>query len=247
MAASPCAPEQRAGGMRRLRGYEPIARLEIDAAALAIVAVLRTLRSTVHLQTHGAEELERHWRQRTPVLMAFWHARSLMLPFFYRGAGACIMNSSHRDGEIITRALARFGIASTRGSSTRGGVAGLLGLVRAQRRGLDLALIPDGPRGPSGVAKAGVAELALLSGAPIFPLAVGCSRPMRLPSWDRMMLPRPFSRVVLAVGEPLSADSQSAGSHAERREHLRAELERRLRQTTLLADRCSGAAVAEET
>ncbi|HYB97952.1 MAG TPA: lysophospholipid acyltransferase family protein [Candidatus Limnocylindrales bacterium] len=252
MATSPFVPERRSGLLRRLRNNERFARLEITAAAAAIVVVLRAVRLTVRLESRNAEALERCWREGQPVLMTFWHGRSLMLPFFYRGRGACIMNSAHRDGEIVTRALERFGISSTRGSSTRGGVAGLRGLLRAQRRGLDLALIPDGPRGPAGVAKAGAVELAMLTNAPIFPLAVGCSSPMRLPTWDRMMLPRPFSRAVLYVGDPLRADRQPAGgesgeSGAQRRERLRAELERRLRAACVAADRAAGAPAIEET
>jgi lysophospholipid acyltransferase (LPLAT)-like uncharacterized protein len=240
---------------RGLRRFEPIARLEIAAAAFAIRAVLGLLGATVRWTREGTAELERAWASGQPVLMAFWHGRSIMLPFVYRGRGACIMNSRHRDGEIVSRVLAGFGIQSTRGSSTRGAVPGVLGLVRASRRGLDIALIPDGPRGPAGVAKPGAAALALATGAPLFPMAVSCSRGWRLGTWDRLMLPRPFARMVLVVGEPLVASAAPPPEHAasgresraEQRERLRAELERRLRRVTAQADRLAGRAPAEET
>jgi len=230
--------------IRELRKHEWFARLEIAAAAFAIRALLLLLGSSVRWTRHGAEELERCWAEGRPVLMAFWHGRSIMLPFVYRGRGACIMNSTHRDGEIVTRVLERFGISSTRGSSTRGAVPGLLGLLRAHRRGADLALIPDGPKGPAGVAKGGAAELAVATGSPLFPMAVSCSKGWRLGTWDRMLLPRPFARMVLVVGEPLRA---AAGAHhGDERERLRAELERRLREATREADRLAGRAAVEE-
>jgi lysophospholipid acyltransferase (LPLAT)-like uncharacterized protein len=240
--------DEAAGGDRRnaaaprrqrgLRRYPWIARLEISAAAFAIWAVLAALGATVRWTRRGSEELEACWSRGEPVLMAFWHGRAIMLPFVYRGRGACIMNSSHRDGEIVSRVLARFGIASTRGSSTRGAVAGVLGLVRANRRGLDIALIPDGPRGPAGEAKAGAAELALATGATLFPMTVSCSKGWRLPTWDRMLVPRPFARMVLVVGEPLRGGE--AGPRSEARQKLRAELESRLRGITAEADRLAG-------
>jgi len=230
---------------RGLRRFAPIARFEVAAAAFAIRSVLRLLGATVRWSRQGADELERSWSAGTPVLMAFWHGRSIMLPFVYRGRGACIMNSTHRDGEIVSRVLEHFGIQATRGSSTRGAVPGFLGLVRASRRGLDIALIPDGPRGPAGVAKGGAAELALATNAPLFPMAVSCSRAWRLPTWDRMMLPYPFSRVVLVVGEPLRAEGTRM--RPGERETLRAELERRLRGVTAEADRLAGRALVEES
>ena len=232
---------------RGLRRFAPLARLEIAAAALAIRIVLVLLGATVRWTRKGTAELERSWEAGRPVLMAFWHGRSIMLPFVYRGRGACIMNSTHRDGEIVSRVLEHFDISSTRGSSSRGAVPGFLGLVRARRRGLDLALIPDGPRGPAGVAKGGAAELALATGAPLFPMAVSCSRAWRLPTWDRMLVPYPFSRVVLVVGEPLRAAAAAGTARGGEREVLRAELERRLRQVTADADRLAGRAAIEET
>ena len=126
--------------LRRLRRIGFLARLEVAVAAFAIWAVLALLAATVRWTRHGSEELERSWKAGEGVLMAVWHGRSIMLPFVYRGRRACIMNSAHRDGEIVSRVLARLGIEATRGSSTRGAVVGLLGLVRASRRGLDVAL-----------------------------------------------------------------------------------------------------------
>lgn len=236
--------------LRTLRRVPLLARLEISIAAGLVWAVLALLGATVRWRRHGSEELEQHWKDGRGVLMAFWHGRSIMLPFVYGGRGASIMNSTHRDGEIVSRVLARFGIESTRGSSTRGGVSGVLGLVRASRRGRDVALIPDGPRGPAGEAKAGAVELALLTGAPLFPVAVSCSGGWRLATWDRLMIPYPFAQMVMVVGEPLRATPQTgtvATTRTEQREALRAELERRLKLATREADRLAGRPDPEET
>lgn len=233
--------------MRGLRRVAWLARAEIAAASFAIWAVLALLGATVRWTRRGSEELERCWAGGEPVLMAFWHGRSIMLPFVYRGRGACIMNSTHRDGEIVSRVLARFGIAATRGSSTRGAVPGFRALVRESRRGSDIALIPDGPRGPAGVAKGGAAELAMATGCALFPMAVSCSRGWRLATWDRMMIPYPFARMVLVVGEPLRAPDSAVVARGESREAIRVELEKRLRLATMEADRLAGRAVVEET
>lgn len=233
---------------RGLRRFRWLAELEVEAAALALWAALRLLGFTLRYELHGNPELSRRWRSGSPVLMAFWHGRAVAMPLFYGGRGAFIMNSAHRDGRIVTGALARFGIGSTSGSSTRGGVGGLLGLVRAHRRGRDVALIPDGPRGPAGVAKAGAVELMLATRTPLFPLATSCTRGWRLPTWDRLLVPRPFSTVVLEIGEPLEpASFADAGSHEERRERCRGELERRLKDVTEAADRRSGRRPIEAT
>ena len=225
--------------LSRLRRNRRFAEVEIAVLAWLAWATLRLIRLTVRFETVGADALEGNWREGRPMVFAFWHGRSIMLPFLVRGRpDAYIMNSTHRDGEIITRALERFGIHSTRGSSSRGAVGGTLALLRALRRGNSVALIPDGPRGPAGIAKAGAVELAGSSGASLYPLAFSASRAVRLRGWDRMMLPLPGARVVCVVGKPLVAE---AGRHGrDERERLRAELERRLAELSRHADRLAG-------
>lgn len=223
----------------RLRRNRAFAEAEIAVLAWLAWATLRVIRFTVRFETVGAEALERNWREGRPMVFAFWHGRSIMLPFLVQGRpDAYIMNSTHRDGEIITRALERFGIHSTRGSSSRGAVGGTLALLRALRRGNSIALIPDGPRGPAGVAKAGAVELASTGAAPLYPLAFSASRAVRLRGWDRMMLPLPGARVVCVVGTPIVPEQRPQGRNE--REAMRAELERRLGKLSRQADRLAG-------
>lgn len=203
-----------------------------------IAFALRLLYATIRIEYVGTERLFGHWARDERTIVAFWHNRVLVMPKAYAGRGLCIMNSHSRDGEIATRVLARFGIDSVRGSATRGGAAGFLQLVKAFRRGADLAVVPDGPRGPRYIAKAGVIHLARLTGVPLFPVSYAATRVRQLGSWDRLLIPLPFSRVVVVVGEPLEVQRDAAGDDVER---LRAEFESRLNRAMEEAERCVGA------
>jgi hypothetical protein len=191
------------------------------------------LSRTVRVRFLNGDDLFARWRRGDQMIVAFWHDRVVMLPAVYRGRKLCIMNSQHRDGEIATRALARWGIRSVRGSATRGGVAGFMQLVTAYREGYDLAIVPDGPRGPRHVVKPGIVHLARATGAPIFPVTYAASRTRRLGSWDRLIIPLPFSRVVYVAAEPLEVprDADDAALEAKRR-----ELEDRLNHVTDVAE-----------
>ena len=167
-------------------------------------------------------------RVRHPVIFTFWHSRIIPLSYFHRGAGNVALVSQHGDGEYTTQILERMGYGSTaRGSATRGGAQGLRGLIRAAREGRNLGLTPDGPRGPARVLKEGVLVTAQLSGAAILPLAAGGPSVWSVGSWDRMIIPKPFSRVTLKYGAlqfvPRDATAADLTEHGAR---LTAELNR---------------------
>src|SRR5262249_59163304 len=107
-----------------------------------------------------------------------------------------------RDAEIAARAMARFGVAAVRGSPTRGWLGGLRGLLEARARGEDIAIVPDGPRGPRHQAKDGVVQLARSTGLPVFAFGVAPRPPPRPGSWDRMPIPWPFARVARRGRQP---------------------------------------------
>ena len=130
----------------------------------------------MRIETRGQEHVDRLYREGKRVIIAFWHARQLMMPLTYRGTLAHILISQHQDGEIIARIVERFGFRAVRGSSTRGGVGALRELIRLGRSGVDLVVTPDGPNGPAHVVKMGVIQLAWASNLPIVPLAFGCSK-----------------------------------------------------------------------
>ena len=157
--------------------------------------------------------------------MTFWHSRIVLMRFGYRGQKTCVMNSIHRDGEIVTRIMKHFGVPSVRGSSTRGWVGGLKGLVEAYQLGYDLIVVPDGPRGPRNRAKSGVLQLARVTGAPVYPTTYSAEWHTTIGSWDRLMIPFPFSRVVYVVGSPIFVPEDAT---PELMEQKRQELEERL-------------------
>ena len=160
-------------------------------------AVIRALGRSMRIETRGHEHIDQLYREGKRVIIAFWHARQLMMPLTYRGTLAHILISQHQDGEIIARIVERFGFRAVRGSSTRGGVEALRELIRLGRSGVDLVVTPDGPKGPAQVAKIGVIQLARVSKLPIIPLAFSCSKKnffrVGIASWSRALDPAAYS------------------------------------------------------
>ena len=207
--------------------------LKIRAWTGLALGALWGLSKTMRSEYVGTQELFAHWAQGGQVILAFWHNRMVLMPFPYRGQKACIMNSVHRDGEIISRVIKRFKIISVRGSSTRGWVAGLKGMVEAYQAGYDLIIVPDGPRGPRYQAKPGVLQLARATGAAVYPVTYGAAWKTTIGSWDRLLIPFPFSKIVYIAGQPVRVPADAS---AELMETKRRELECNLRQITTQAD-----------
>lgn len=174
-------------------------------ALLATVATLfvRLLRRTVRLRFHDDATIRQWERERRHFLLAFWHRHLLLMRYAYRGDRMSVLVSRSRDGELIARVMAKLGIETARGSSSRGGAAGLRSLVRTARSGSDIAVTPDGPRGPLRVVQPGVVLAAAATGLPLVPVAIAASWRRELRSWDRMPIPLPGSRVEIVYGEPL--------------------------------------------
>ena len=155
-------------------------------------------------------------------LYAFWHARLLPLCFTHRDRNIVVLVSRHRDGELIARIVERLGFTPARGSSTRGGDEAVREMLRFAEEGRRLAISPDGPRGPACVVKPGLAYLASRTGLPVIPVAAAMARGWRLRSWDRFMIPAPFSRMVVGHG---AAQSVPAGLTEEQLEAWRLRLQ----------------------
>jgi Uncharacterized protein conserved in bacteria len=111
-------------------------------------SIIRLLGKTMRVTVRGEETVENLYREGKHIILAFWHGRQLMIPLAYHGREVHILISQHRDGELISRIMSRFGYHSVRGSSTRGGTAALRQLIKVGRSGVDLAITPDGPKGP---------------------------------------------------------------------------------------------------
>jgi len=158
---------------------------------------LRTLRVSV-LEPEGLR------RAGGPLVLAFFHGTQFPLLAWPRPRRTSVLVSLSKDGEMQSRALGLLGFQVLRGSSSRAGAMGLRGLLRTQRKGDDVAMAVDGPRGPRGQAKGGAITLARASGAALVPMGAFARRALVFgKTWDQFSLPLPFSRIFVVVGDAL--------------------------------------------
>lgn len=204
----PAARDRQAGEAAHRRRWTWRTQLWVVVAGWLIAAVLRLLYLTLRVRLIDPDDALGLRRGEGPILIAFWHDSIVLMPLLARRLRwprpLRVLLSWHRDAEIAARAIAHLGIASARGSSTRGWVGGLRGLLEAHGRGEDLIVVPDGPRGPRHQAKDGVIQVARATGRRVVVLGAAGWPVRRLGSWDRLQLPLPFARVVVVAGGPLT-------------------------------------------
>lgn len=144
--------------------------------------------------------------EREPVIWAFWHERLMIAAWSHRFFGIRALISRHGDGEMIARLAERMGCPTFRGSSTRGGARVMREMVKALRPGgevADIAITPDGPKGPRRRCQIGTVFLASQSGLAIVPGTVAYEHYWTAPSWDQFVLPKPGTRAMIWFGEPI--------------------------------------------
>jgi lysophospholipid acyltransferase (LPLAT)-like uncharacterized protein len=180
--------------------------------ALAIAALGRTWRIE---HSDGYAGQDARIRGGDSCIYAFWHGRMFPLVFTHRHRGIAVLVSRHRDGEWIARVIEALGFRTARGSSTRGGEAGVLEMMALAENGHCLAITPDGPRGPARSVKPGLVYLAGRTGWPIVPVASAAKRAWVFRSWDRFRVPWPFARVHVAYGPPIQVPAGLDDSGAE--------------------------------
>ncbi|HTO89041.1 MAG TPA: lysophospholipid acyltransferase family protein [Thermoanaerobaculia bacterium] len=175
----------------------------IRSAILARLAGIwiALLRRTIRVERLHYERYTELKARGAPILFSLWHGRMFLPIVAHRHQGIVTMASQSEDGQIITLWLKRIGYSVVRGSTTRGGGEALRQMVRQVRSGRAAALTVDGPKGPSRVPQAGVVQLARLTGGSIIPITFSSCRPRFFRSWDRYLLPKLFSRNILAYGE----------------------------------------------
>lgn len=172
------------------------------------------------------------------LILAFWHSRILMISYIYRGRGASIMVSASRDGEIMAQILRRQGHHTIRGSTSRHGVQALARLIKALREDIRPAVVvPDGPIGPRFRVQPGVITLARKTGYPIVPISYSAKRLKVFASWDRFILPYPFTECSVIYGTPVEVPAEAG---AEARELCRKRLEEEMNRITQNVDRYYG-------
>ncbi len=186
---------------------------------------------TTRLRWRGREHPQALRRAGRRFIYAFWHQRQVFFTWTHRGEPISVLVSRSRDGELIARTMALSGIRASRGSSSRGGAAGLRDMMAVMAEGFDVGFTPDGPKGPARQVKEGVIFLAQKLGAPIVPITNGVSRKLEFPrSWDRFQVPLPFSRAVVVCAPPIEVGpGDDPAAKAE-------ELRRALEEITAQAD-----------
>jgi lysophospholipid acyltransferase (LPLAT)-like uncharacterized protein len=201
--------------------------------ASVIYLLIRTVSSTCRfdwefwVQGHSQQPvIFCTWHNRLPfsLLMYEQHIKHYKLPHRL----AAIVSAS-KDGGVVARILEHFGVQPVRGSSSRRGAQALLELTTWIERGYDVAITPDGPRGPCYVVQNGPIALAQVTGLAIIPAAYNLKWKIRMKSWDRFQIPLPFARITARFGEPLRIPRDISD---EEKESLRLELQKRIVKLT---------------
>jgi len=211
----------------------------LDAIALAAGPALgsiliRLIYLTMRERTFlGFESYRKLLDSGAQVILAFWHGRLLMVTQVYPRSGLTALISLSKDGELIARTMGRLGVRSVRGSTSRGSLGGVKGLLKAARKGSDLVITPDGPRGPGMRAQTGIIQIASRTGLPIIPLSFNVDRKRVFSSWDSFLLPKLFARGVFVASEPQYV---APGAGDDEMEEARVRLEATLRELTERAD-----------
>jgi lysophospholipid acyltransferase (LPLAT)-like uncharacterized protein len=189
---------------------------------VAICLIAPTLRYTISREEGGPEsDFVR------PVIWLFWHECIITAAWHWRHREIAVMTSRSFDGEYIARIVEKFGYQAVRGSSTRGGVAALLGMRRQLDRGRSVAFTIDGPQGPRHVAKPGAVLLARISALPLCVFHLSAHHAWVLPTWDRLVVPKPFSRVLLRFSRRIDVPADGGSAELERLQvEVQAALER---------------------
>lgn len=180
----------------------------------ALYLVTRALLATWRIKVHGQERRQAAAaaHKAGAFCLAVWHEHLAGGILGHRGQKFAPLASLSADGDVATEVLKRLGYYTVRGSSSRGGAAARDELVAATASGWSTALTVDGPRGPRRVVKSGAVDIARRAGVAIVPAACFGDRQWVLRSWDQCKIPKPFSRVIIAYGEPIHVPSAADGA-----------------------------------
>ena len=180
------------------------------------VALLRLHARSLRIRVEGEAPLHAHLAAGGRIILSSWHQRFYGGICYFARFRPVIMISQSRDGELIARLVELLGWTAARGSSSRGGHDALAAMVDELGRRQVAGHIVDGPRGPAGKIKPGIAVLAQRANARIVPVYVGYARPWEAGGWDHFQVPQPFSSVLLRFGQPLEVPLALAGTDLDR-------------------------------
>jgi lysophospholipid acyltransferase (LPLAT)-like uncharacterized protein len=189
-------------------------------------AVIRLIGSTLRVAISFEDGAQKTLEQR-PLVASFWHSCIIPATYICRGFGIRVMSSYSYDGEYMGRIIHKFGYVAVKGSSSRNPIKSLLGLRRALDDGWTVAFTLDGPRGPRHRVKPGPVGLGRSAGVPLTTFHAGVDKAWVLNSWDRMMIPKPFSRVLVRFGKLIHVPKDASDEDLARyNDELQASLDR---------------------
>lgn len=172
------------------------------------------MKSTWRVRFDEHPEFVRDLASHTPMVIAHWHGDELAILHLLPRYRAAAMTSTSQDGELMDRLVNRFGGKTSRGSSTRGGVSALKGILRLAKSGYRPSVAVDGPKGPIYKVKPGIFEISKITGGVIYPLSVACDRSFVFKkAWNKTFLPLPFAKIAVSVGQALPAVSREQDAH----------------------------------
>lgn len=186
-----------------------------EIVSFVYVLLLKLLGFTWRIRMIRDNETVNLIKEYGSIIYAFWHSRLLPLSYTHRKRGITVLVSEHRDGELISRGIKKLGFNVVRGSTTRGGVKALMGMVESAKAGYPLAITPDGPRGPAMKVKPGAVFIAKVANIPVIPVGVDAKRKWTLKTWDRFIIPKPFTTVAVVFGEPIFISSAETDKATE--------------------------------
>lgn len=182
-----------------LNEYSWSQRLAIRIVDLACYLVMRVIGATIKYEVEGWENYEAVINSGRLPVWPFWHERIFLSALYFKNRGIVVITSKSKDGEYIARFIQRFGFGAIRGSSSKGAAKALVEMKRAMADRHEMAFTVDGPRGPRREAKPGPVYLAKLTGNPILPFQLEPKSCWTLKTWDRLQIPKPFSKALLTI------------------------------------------------
>lgn len=198
-----------------LSGYSFKERVLIRFADWAFYLFISLIGWTVRFEIEGWENFEAIEQNGRQPIYAFWHNRIFLATYYFRKRGIVVVTSQSFDGEYIARFIRRFGYGAVRGSSTRGGVGALVEAIKSMKKGYPAGFTVDGPKGPRYEAKPGPVVLAKKTGNPIMPFTVNAEKFWTVNSWDKLQIPRPFTKAKVIIAKPIYVTSDATDDVAE--------------------------------
>ena len=197
--------------------------------AMFVYYVARLIGVTLRFKVYGEELLPKEGGK----IIAGWHGRTFLAALHFRNRNYWALISQSRDGDMQNKIFQKFGFRTVRGSTKRGGARAAVECARLLKKGETFVWTPDGPRGPTKKVQDGILWLAQNSGAKIIP-AGAASKPRKLfSSWDKYMIPYPFAKSAIVIGEPIAIPKNAT---QEEYENFRTKLEKELNHLEQIAE-----------